>query len=99
MKVDEQDNWAAAVGRPLEQASTLPPHAYTSADFFAAEVEWCFDGSWLFVGTADRAARIYATPLSLQDIHEMAASQSMRSSIIGTVFPFQRFIPIKKQRP
>ena len=52
---------------PLAQASTLPPLAYTSNAFFAQEQQACFDGSWVFAGTADEwpnrgAYRTQSTP-------------------------------------
>ncbi len=40
--------------RPLEEASTLPPFAYTSEKFYALEVERLFMKEWLCVGRADQ---------------------------------------------
>ncbi len=44
----------ANVRRPLLQAETLPPWAYTSPGFFAGEVQKIFAASWNFIGRADQ---------------------------------------------
>lgn len=44
----------AAARRPLQQASTLPPNAYTSARVYQREVERAFLREWLCVGRVDQ---------------------------------------------
>ena len=44
----------AAVRKPLLEAETLPPDAYTSESFFKREVETIFLKVWNFVGREDR---------------------------------------------
>jgi len=40
--------------KPLLEASTLPPHCYTSEDFYRREVERIFLRHWQFVGRAEQ---------------------------------------------
>ena len=42
------------VRRPLLEASTLPPWAYTSAGFYGGEVRHIFGSSWNFIGRSDQ---------------------------------------------
>src|SRR3954470_9157391 len=42
------------IRKPVVEASTLPPHCYTSPEFFRAEVEHMFMKVWNFIGRADR---------------------------------------------
>jgi phenylpropionate dioxygenase-like ring-hydroxylating dioxygenase large terminal subunit len=44
----------AEVRKPLLEAQTLPPFAYTSPRFYAREVETIFAAAWNFIGRADR---------------------------------------------
>lgn len=44
----------AGVRKPLAQASTLPPWAYTSEEFYRREVETIWMKEWNFFGRADR---------------------------------------------
>jgi choline monooxygenase len=44
----------ASTRRPVMQAETLPPAAYTSDEFYAREVERIFMGEWNFMGRADQ---------------------------------------------
>jgi len=44
----------ARARRPVMQAETLPPAAYTSEAFYAAEVERVFMRDWNFMGRADQ---------------------------------------------
>ena len=44
----------AAVRRPLLECSTLPPHCYTSPEFYMREVETIFMKVWNFIGRGDR---------------------------------------------
>lgn len=46
-------NLAGAAARPLDQAVTLPPKAYSSDEFLQGEQERIFRKSWLCVGRAD----------------------------------------------
>ena len=43
----------AAARKPLEEASTLPPHVYTSPDWYGREVEAIFQHSWLIAARAE----------------------------------------------
>ncbi len=45
------------VRKPLAEASTLPPWAYTSEEFFRREVETIWMKEWNFFGRADRIPR------------------------------------------
>ena len=42
------------IRKPAIEASTLPPHCYTSPAFYRAEVEHMFMKVWNFIGRADR---------------------------------------------
>lgn len=42
------------IRKPAIEASTLPPHCYTSPEFYRAEVEHMFMKVWNFIGRADR---------------------------------------------
>src|SRR4051812_3836890 len=44
----------ASTRRPVMNAETLPPAAYTSSDFYAREVERIFRREWNFMGRADQ---------------------------------------------
>lgn len=44
----------AAVRRPLQQASTLPPHCYVSDAWYAREIETIFRREWLCIGRAEQ---------------------------------------------
>lgn len=46
------------IRKPATEASTLPPHCYTSEEFFRAEVEHMFMKVWNFLGRADRIPKI-----------------------------------------
>jgi phenylpropionate dioxygenase-like ring-hydroxylating dioxygenase large terminal subunit len=48
---------AAAVRRPLAQASTLPPRYYTEPETYALEVERIFRREWLSIGRVDQVAK------------------------------------------
>ena len=43
----------ASTRRPVMDAETLPPAAYTSEEFYAREVESIFMKEWNFIGRAD----------------------------------------------
>ena len=43
-----------AVRKPLRQASTLPPHCYTTDAFYRAEMERVFHRHWQFVGRVEQ---------------------------------------------
>ena len=43
----------AGTRRPVREAETLPPAAYTSAEFYQREVERIFSREWNFMGRAD----------------------------------------------
>ena len=43
-----------SVRRPVMEAETLPPAAYTSEAFYAREVERVFMKEWNFMGRADQ---------------------------------------------
>ena len=47
----------APARRPLSQASTLLPLCYTSAEFYALEVERIFLKEWLCVGRQEQVAQ------------------------------------------
>jgi phenylpropionate dioxygenase-like ring-hydroxylating dioxygenase large terminal subunit len=47
----------ATTRRPVMQAETLPPAAYTSREFYDREVERIFMREWNFMGRADHIAR------------------------------------------
>jgi phenylpropionate dioxygenase-like ring-hydroxylating dioxygenase large terminal subunit len=42
--------------KPLLEASTLPPHCYTSDEFFRREIERVFTRHWQFAGRAEQLA-------------------------------------------
>jgi phenylpropionate dioxygenase-like ring-hydroxylating dioxygenase large terminal subunit len=42
--------------KPLLEASTLPPHCYTSGEFYRREIERIFTRYWQFVGRAEQLA-------------------------------------------
>jgi phenylpropionate dioxygenase-like ring-hydroxylating dioxygenase large terminal subunit len=44
----------AGLRRPVMEAETLPPVAYTSEEFYAREVERIFMREWIFMGRADQ---------------------------------------------
>ena len=44
----------AATMRPLNEAHTLPPHCYTSREFYELEVQKIFMKEWLGVGRVDQ---------------------------------------------
>ncbi len=46
----------AEVRRPIARAAHLPPWSYTSAAFFAREIDRVFSKTWNFIGRADRIA-------------------------------------------
>src|SRR3954449_4422940 len=46
----------AGVRRPIARAIHLPPWGYTSAAFFARELDRVFRKTWNFIGRADRIA-------------------------------------------
>ncbi|MEQ8388192.1 MAG: aromatic ring-hydroxylating dioxygenase subunit alpha [Alphaproteobacteria bacterium] len=52
-KLRSQGDFDASL-RPLEEASTLPPLAYTSEEFYQLEIERIFMKEWLCVGRADQ---------------------------------------------
>jgi phenylpropionate dioxygenase-like ring-hydroxylating dioxygenase large terminal subunit len=49
---------ASGMNRPLEQAETLPPDAYTSQAFYRLEVERIFKRDWLCIGHVSQLAKI-----------------------------------------
>ncbi|MCX7154557.1 MAG: aromatic ring-hydroxylating dioxygenase subunit alpha, partial [Proteobacteria bacterium] len=46
------------IRKPAVDASTLPPHCYTSPEFYRAEVEHLFMKVWNFLGRADRIPKV-----------------------------------------
>ena len=43
-----------AIRKPAVEATTLPPHCYSSPEFYRAEVDHMFMKVWNFIGRADR---------------------------------------------
>ena len=48
----------ASVRKPLLEASCLPPHCYTSEDFYRREVKELFARHWQFVGREEQLAEV-----------------------------------------
>jgi phenylpropionate dioxygenase-like ring-hydroxylating dioxygenase large terminal subunit len=46
------------IRKPSVEASTLPPHCYTSEEFYRAEVRHMFMKVWNFIGRADRIPNV-----------------------------------------
>jgi choline monooxygenase len=65
---------------PLESASTLPPHCYTSEVFFAREKETIFDQCWHFVGRRSE----FNTPGAYKSIDTIAGSALVICSESGS---------------
>jgi phenylpropionate dioxygenase-like ring-hydroxylating dioxygenase large terminal subunit len=51
------DAVVSGANQPIEKAQTLPPTAYTSAAFYALEVERIFKKEWLCVGHVSQVAK------------------------------------------